>query len=99
MILKEGTIDIINYVDEPQLFTIKDIDNNLYLCLRSAEDYPDYTAIKINEKIKEDVKTENINLKDLYLKADKYYLIKYDDVTNYFKAYPLEKITEDRLPK
>ena len=97
IILDKDTIDIIDYYDEPLLYTIKDKQNNTYLCLRTTCDEAlTYTTIKINDiEINEDSVDYSL-LRKMYLESeDKYILTIVDDELILNK---IDIIPEENLP-
>ena len=95
--LDKDTIVILDYYDEPQLYTIKDTQNNTYLCLRTVdEEALTYTTIKINDfEINEDTVDYHL-LRKIYLESeDKYMLTIVDDELILNK---IDIIPEENLP-
>ena len=83
--LDEDTIVILDYYDEPQLYTIKDTQNNTYLCLRTVDkEVLSYTTVDYHL------------LRKIYLESeDKYMLTIVDDELILNK---IDIIPEENLP-
>lgn len=93
---------ILEFYDEPLLYTAKDEFGALYLCLYSAiEDRYDCTAVEITPRRLAQYMSRDVDLRTVYLEpeSDAYFSVTSpDDDTLEINPLPAACLTEERLP-
>lgn len=93
---------ILEFYDEPQLYTAKDEFGALYLCLYSAiEDRYDCTAVKITPHRLAQYMAREVDLRSIYLNPEDgayFSVTSPDDETLEINPLPADYLTEERLP-
>ena len=93
---------ILEFYDEPQLYTAKDEFGALYLCLYSAiEDRYDCTAVKVTPRRLAQYMAREVDLRSIYLNPEDgayFSVTSPDDETLEINPLPADCLTEERLP-
>ena len=93
---------ILEYYDNPQLFTARDCFDTLYLCLM-YEDFPccKYTAIRISTHRMEQFYSGSVELRTIFLEPEgerEYFEVIYDNNVFVLSLTPSNDISEEQLP-